>query len=201
MTSLDRRLRHKQQIRQQILDVSKKIANQEGWSAVTMRRIATAIEYTLPVIYTHFKSKEEIIATLASFGFLDLKEQLESKSGEKFKSSKELLLALGQTYSDFATKEKALYAAMYGLEGITAINPQEAEDRSLLQTFLEEKLDELQKSGAKMKDPKKAAKILWANLHGLSTLDLLGILTPKEGDLNTMIAESINILATQWEVK
>jgi AcrR family transcriptional regulator len=84
MTSTDRRLRHKQEVRQHILDVAKKIGIEEGWDKVTMRRIATAIGYSLPVIYTHFKDETTLYDTLASelFGSI-LNECLKSASRRK----------------------------------------------------------------------------------------------------------------------
>jgi AcrR family transcriptional regulator len=198
MTSLDRRLRHKQQIRQQILDVANKIANQEGWSAVTMRRIATAIEYTLPVIYTHFKSKEEIIATLANQGFEELKLALSSKSIAEAKTPKDALHHLAKAYTEFAKKEKALYSAMFGLEGLNVFSSHQNGQKNELTEYLEGKFGEFKKNGLKIKDNSSAASIFWANLHGFASLDLLGLLGNNDKQLDKLVTESVDLLISSW---
>ena len=52
--------------RQQILDAARGIAEADGWTAVTSRRLADAIGYTQPVLYGHFPGgKTEIMRTVA----------------------------------------------------------------------------------------------------------------------------------------
>ncbi|WP_216329771.1 TetR family transcriptional regulator, partial [Deinococcus aestuarii] len=51
MTAQARRARHKQATREGILQAALTIGEQEGWAAVTIRRIADAVEYTSPIIY------------------------------------------------------------------------------------------------------------------------------------------------------
>ena len=56
--------------RQQILDAARGIAEADGWTAVTSRRLADAIGYTQPVLYGHFPGgKSEIMRTVALAGF------------------------------------------------------------------------------------------------------------------------------------
>jgi AcrR family transcriptional regulator len=59
--------------RQQILDAARTVAEAEGWAAVTSRRLAGAIGYTQPVLYSHFPGgKTEIMRTVALGGFAQL---------------------------------------------------------------------------------------------------------------------------------
>ena len=59
--------------RQQILDAARAMAEADGWTAVTSRRLADAIGYTQPVLYGHFPGgKTEIMRTVALAGFAEL---------------------------------------------------------------------------------------------------------------------------------
>src|SRR6478752_4038981 len=84
----ERRDRERTQIREKILDAALDVFASEGVEGVTMRALADAIEYSAPVIYTHFRDKDAIIQELcyrqlrslaklfASFGALDPVERL-----------------------------------------------------------------------------------------------------------------------------
>src|SRR5262249_56252530 len=74
--------------RQQILDAARDIAEADGWTAVTSRRLADAIGYTQPVLYGHFPGgKTEIMRTVALAGFPELapatRAALEGKTGRQ----------------------------------------------------------------------------------------------------------------------
>ncbi len=54
----------------------------EGWHSLSIRKIADAIEYSVPVIYSHFDSKDAILLEFNRKGYRLLTEQLvEAKSG------------------------------------------------------------------------------------------------------------------------
>src|SRR6202011_1127490 len=57
----ERRDRERLEMRRAILDAAREIAAQEGWQAVTIRRVAEKIEYSPPTIYEYFQSKEAIL--------------------------------------------------------------------------------------------------------------------------------------------
>ena len=58
MASKDRILRLKEETRINILDASLQIVKEEGWQALSMRKIADVIEdYTAPIIYEYFRTK------------------------------------------------------------------------------------------------------------------------------------------------
>src|SRR5260370_28274242 len=70
--------------RQQILNAAQAVAEAEGWSAVTSRRLADAIGYTQPVLYTHFPGgKTEIMRTVALAGFAELAAATRAALGRK----------------------------------------------------------------------------------------------------------------------
>ena len=56
-------------MRRAILGAAREIAAQEGWQAVTIRRVAEKIEYSPPTIYEYFESKESILEEEMHEGF------------------------------------------------------------------------------------------------------------------------------------
>src|SRR6201996_1567124 len=69
----DRRLRH-----ELIVRTARDLAEAEGWDAVTTRRLADRVEYSQPVLYSHFENKDAIVRAVAIEGFADLAAQLRS---------------------------------------------------------------------------------------------------------------------------
>ena len=68
----ERKLRDKQARRAQIISAARRIAELEGWSNVTVRRLSDEISYSQPVLYAHFGSREGILAAVAIEGFQEI---------------------------------------------------------------------------------------------------------------------------------
>ncbi len=66
----DRREREKKELRGRILDAARELFAQQGYDAVTMRKIAERIEYSPTAIYLHFKDKDELIVELCRNDFV-----------------------------------------------------------------------------------------------------------------------------------
>ncbi|HWZ16050.1 MAG TPA: TetR/AcrR family transcriptional regulator [Mucilaginibacter sp.] len=114
MASKDRILRLKEETRINILDASLQIVKEEGWPALSMRKIADAIEYTAPIIYEYFSNKEAILLELTRKGFLILARDMKAAK-EKHRSPEKQLEAMWLAYWNFAFAEKELYQVMFGL--------------------------------------------------------------------------------------
>src|SRR4051812_31773071 len=74
--SQKRRERERREMRVRLLEAARVIASEEGWNAVTIRRIAGRLEYSAPILYQHFASKEELLVELMMVGFAELAERL-----------------------------------------------------------------------------------------------------------------------------
>jgi AcrR family transcriptional regulator len=113
-----RREREKQEIRQRILSTAREIAAEEGWQAVTTRKVAERIEYSQSTIYEYFENKEAILLALLRSGY----EQLVVVMQAAFASTDDpeaRLLAMTEAYWDFAFRSPELYQVMHGLAGIS----------------------------------------------------------------------------------
>jgi AcrR family transcriptional regulator len=114
MASKDRILRLKEETRINILDAALRIVKEEGWQALSMRKIADMIEYTAPIIYEYFSNKEAILLELTRKGFLMMAKELK-QTRDEHRSPAIQLEAMWLAYWHFAFANKELYQVMFGV--------------------------------------------------------------------------------------
>lgn len=115
MASKERIQRLKEDTKMKILEAAYKIVKEEGWQALSMRKIADEIEYTAPIIYEYFSNKEAILAELNKKGFLYLAKEME-EAKNKHEHPAQQLEAMWMAYWNFAFKKKELYQLMFGVQ-------------------------------------------------------------------------------------
>jgi len=115
MGSKERIARLKEDTRANILEASLEIVKEEGWQALSMRKIADKIEYTAPIIYEYFANKEGILLELTRQGYVILNQEIKKSITQTLKPEKQLE-AMWIAYWNFAFDHKELYQLMYGVE-------------------------------------------------------------------------------------
>ena len=156
--------------RQQILDTARTMAEADGWTAVTSRRLADAIGYTQPVLYGHFPGgKTEIMRTVALAGFAELAEA--TWAAVEGKTGPQAVAAVAEVYLDFATTHPGLYEAMFQLPIDARFAQEDAE------TELRSGFDAL--SAALGSDDGTATELFWSTLHGMILLERAGRMRPE----------------------
>lgn len=114
MASKDRILRLKEETRCNILEAALQIVKEEGWQALSMRKIADMIEYTAPIIYEYFANKEAILLELNRQGYLKLSKEL-TEARNRHRLPAKQLEDMWLTYWNFAFANKELYQGMFGI--------------------------------------------------------------------------------------
>src|SRR5262245_18964620 len=171
MAEASARARRAAERRQQILDAARTLAEDEGWAAVTSRRLADLIGYTQPVLYTHFAGgKTEIMRTVALAGFTELAAAMRAAVGRR--TGVRAVSAVAGAYLDFAAAHPSLYEAMFQLP----IDARFAQDDA--ETELHSAFDAL---AAVLGDghDETASEVLWGALHGMSLLERAGRMRPE----------------------
>ena len=170
MTSQDRRARERQQRRQVILDAARELAEAEGWESVTTRRLADRIEYSQPVLYSHFEGKDAIVSAVALEGFGELSAILRD-ARKRAGSPSDELRAVAHAYTDFARANPALYEAMFALT--VDLRFPDSDAHSPLRAAFAEVRDALAPLAGD-RDLETFTEITWSALHGLVTLSRAG---------------------------
>jgi AcrR family transcriptional regulator len=111
----ERKIREKENIRNAIIRAARQIARNDGWNAVTIRKIADMVEYTPPIVYEYFEGKEGLLKQIINYGFEILKAEFERISTEII-DVKPLLKALSMSFWSFAVANPDLYQLMFRLE-------------------------------------------------------------------------------------
>ena len=114
----ERKLRQKEEFRASILEAAWLQVLADGWQSLSIRKIADAIEYSVPVIYNHFDNKEAILLEFTKEGFQKLADRLQEVKDQHTDPSVQLE-AIANAYWDFAFEHKEYYQLMFGL-GIPA---------------------------------------------------------------------------------
>jgi AcrR family transcriptional regulator len=65
MSTLSRKQREIRQREEAILNVARQMLVEQGFAGLNMDRVAEVMEYSKGVVYSHFKSKEDLVAALA----------------------------------------------------------------------------------------------------------------------------------------
>ncbi len=169
----ERKSRDREARRAQIVAATRKIAEIEGWPAVTVRRLSDEISYSQPVLYSHFKSRDSIVAAVATEGFQELGLALE-KARQRAGKQGSHLAAVASAYLDFASKSPALYEAMFSLNLDIAFG--EAALPPALPFAFSQILQLFSEQGTRAD---VISELFWASLHGIAELSRTQRFPPK----------------------
>jgi AcrR family transcriptional regulator len=175
---VQRRERERAEFREEVLAAARKIVIEEGFDALTMRKIAEAIEYAPGTIYLYFESRDAIAFALCSTGFETFFEAVAPAAAiadpvERFRE-------LGVRYVNFGLENPETYRLLfmedpkYSEAGFDerAEAPDSPGTRAL--GILTGIFDDLraQKRLKSTADSRTLAEIVWAGVHGIVALHI-----------------------------
>jgi AcrR family transcriptional regulator len=107
----ERKERHKEELKKDILNAAKELFMANGYEATSIRNIAEKIEYSPATVYLYYKDKDEIMHAVHQEGFKILVEYFTSlyAISEPF----ERLKALGQAYIKFSLDHPEMYKLIF----------------------------------------------------------------------------------------
>jgi AcrR family transcriptional regulator len=161
-------------------------------------KIAERIEYSPPVIYEYFDSKDDILLELMRLGYarqLEAVESARSAAGDPEKA----LFDMGRAWLDFAFRAPDLYQVMYGLGSVplSAVETRK-EGEKIGAVFGGVIKDILRKYGREVEDVDGKVAQLWASVHGLVALTMVGRLPGGQHEANRLTERLANDFLTAW---
>jgi AcrR family transcriptional regulator len=186
----ERKGRERAEREHRIVAAARVIAEREGWDAVTIRRLAEEIEYSQPVLYSHFENRDAIVAAVAVEGFEEITAALLRAASES-SGRRNALKNVATAYLGFALSRPALYEAMFVLP--TNLRFAEAGTRPELRAGFEALAAVVTPFCA---DVAVVTETFWAALHGLAELERSGRIRPAARDeriarvVRAIVAES-----------
>jgi AcrR family transcriptional regulator len=179
MSVLDRKQRERAERERLIVATARELAEQQGWDAVTTRRLAERIEYSQPVLYSHFRGKREIIGAVALDGAAEMAVAVRAAASAA-DGPRARVTALARAYLDFAARNPAVYDALFQLDGGLAFADEDTPEP--LKDAFAALLDSLGEVTGDGVDPGLFTELFWAALHGLATLTRAGRLPLEDAE-------------------
>jgi AcrR family transcriptional regulator len=178
-------LRHS--LRQGMLDAATRLLSDEGPAALTVRRVADAVNCSTTLLYSLFGGKDGLANELYLEGFARLKAEFAAASAQAAKKKDEQdglapLLLHARIYHQYAKRNPSYYMVMFGDAIAGFVPPVESRNKAweslavLIETF-----DAAMKNGTlPPSNPTAAARLLWAAMHGAVSLELKGYYLKSE---------------------
>jgi len=177
MGTVERRERERLELRELILDAARQLFLEEGYEAVTMRRIAEKIEYTPTTIYLHFKDKEGLFRELINDDFRKLAEQFADLA--RITDPIRRIEAAASAYVRFALEHPNHYRLMFMSPTVPdsdpATNPNHGIPERDAYAFLRWTVQQAIESGRflpEYSDVDLASQVFWSAIHGVVSLEI-----------------------------
>jgi len=153
--------------RQEILAAARAIGARDGWKAVTIRSVAQKLGYASPLLYEHFRDKEDLLTQIAADGL----GQLEAKLTEKLPiDPRDAVAMMVERYWAFMLENTQLYRLVNGMDGVPIDKATVGRSAQSLCKMVAEAVLPLLGEDAREADRQILADELWALLHGMSAL-------------------------------
>ncbi|MFP5379132.1 MAG: TetR/AcrR family transcriptional regulator [Vicinamibacteria bacterium] len=171
----ERRARQKTSLRRQILDAALQMFAEEGYEAVTMRRLAQRIEYSPTAIYLHFADKDDLFRAVSDETFSGLIRRIERRRRAHADDPVAALRAGLTEYATFGLKHPEHYMVTFMLRQ-KAVSLEAFQGSVGAQAFgtLVDAVGRCVAGGHfRRVDVGVTAQVLWASVHGLVALHVV----------------------------
>lgn len=172
--------------RRHVVEVAAQLLASEGPHGLSLRRIATLAGGSTQLVYTLFGGKPGLGDALYREGFRRLGVSMSAAvATAPPPGDPERLMALGRGYRAFALAEPDFFSVMFGraIAGFTPTRTTRAAGRS--QTFgqVVTAAEQCLTAGTLVADDAlELARACWVTAHGLSALEVTGMLAVEDGE-------------------
>lgn len=191
-------------LRETILEAAQTIVREDGLAALTIRRLAEAIDYSPAALYAHFESREALLAALCREGLTALRVALEA-AGAGVPEPRVRLLALARGYVRFALERPDTYRLIF-MENAAltkgVFESFESDDAARALGLLVAPFAELRAAKVlrKSANPARLADLVWIVAHGIASLRLSCPALPSTDD-DTLVSIAIDAILDAWQTR
>ncbi len=201
---------HHGNLKEEFITIAMDFIANEDVDKLTLKILSDATGTSRSAIYKHFKNKDALIETIIEKGF----EQFDAETTLYLRDDSKALIdkfyLTGKLYVEFAMQNPNLYRLLFGKkyahirEELLSIKDEDCSGFAALQKTVEDG----QKQGILKKDDSyKQAIVIWATMHGFSSLIIDGFMDVKEIQeevyttlfetlLSGMVANKVKIIST-----
>jgi AcrR family transcriptional regulator len=172
-----------EELRELILSASTELIEQQGLAGLSAREIARRIEYSPGTLYNVFDNLDDLVLTIEGRLLDRLAAALTEAVADQAAAPRERLMRLARAYLDFTHKNPKLWNLLFEHH-----LPPGRDIPDWYQKKLEDLMGRVERALDPLMDPadpqalRRAARVLWAGVHGitsLSTADKLSIISSE----------------------
>ena len=195
----ERKIRHREDLKREILGAARDLFTERGWESTSIRNIAEKIEYSPATIYLYYKDKNEIIFDLHREGFRTLVQYLQVLEGVN--DPFERLKAMGRAYIRFAIENQDTYKLIFVMEEpmkhVSSCATMDWDEGDKAFGLLLHAVGDCQKIGYfHGHDAVNLSFVIWGTMHGLCTLRTsghlghVGLFRDSNNDIDQLLSAS-----------
>jgi AcrR family transcriptional regulator len=192
---------HNDALRIRLLDTAGSLLTSEGLDALSLRRLAAAAGTSTSAVYALFGGKPGILRALFVEAFTRFGAHMDAVTPSDDPLAD--ILALGRAYRASATADPHLYTVMFG-SPVPGFEPA-PQDWAQAEATFTPLLDAVRRAvtaGLLIDaDPGLIATALWANVHGLVSLELGAAIPPQAGAPAEVFEAAIRATLDGWRVR
>ena len=172
-------------LRAELLRTSRKLLDESGPSALSMREVARRAGCTHQAPYHYFANREAILAALVREGFDELADRLAS-ARERLEGAdrRAVLTASGNAYVEFALRHPGVFRVMFRPD---VCDPERFPEVVQASERARDELARLARHVAGEETSLEIEVLFWSGVHGLASLLLDGPLVGEFGSMEERI--------------
>jgi AcrR family transcriptional regulator len=174
---------HHGNLKEEFINIAMNFIAKEDVDKLTLKILSDATGTSRSAIYKHFKNKDALIETIIEKGFDKFDVKTTTYLYDESKALIDKFYLTGKLYVEFAMQNPNLYRLLFGKkyahirEELLSIKDEDCSGFSALQKTVEDG----QKQGILKKDDSyRQAIVIWATMHGFSSLIIDGFMDVKE---------------------
>ena len=159
---------HHGNLRSALIQSGLELIDEKGIRALTLREIGKRLGVSRTAAYAHFKDKSAILAAIREAGFIEFERALETARDSEVGFAAQMD-AMSVAYFRFAKERPAHFEVMFNtlLEAGGGAAPETGRVFAMLREMIREAQ---QRGEVRPADPAALARVVWALVHGASTL-------------------------------
>jgi AcrR family transcriptional regulator len=183
---------HHGDLREALIAATRRLVMERGAENFTLADACRVAGVTTAAPYRHFRSKQEVLAEIASCGFEELEARTMAVIAEKGPGTLEAIVAMGQAYVAFAVSDTAVFRLMFGQEPSLKKTEHVAGTGHECFANLIEQITLYCRKNRVRGDALEIALRLWTFVHGAASLqiDQDYLVIAPQLDVNRLIADA-----------
>jgi len=192
------------QLKGAIIQYAMAYVEKNGHRDLNLDTVSKELNVSHGAPYRHFKTKNDLLSTLALDGFTDLGDTQEAFIARYPTGSRQQMVALSEAYVDFLVRRERLYDVMWDFTWTPAINPETAAaGRRTFILFTSTVKDYIDEQGLDPEVQDEMQMSIWSLLHGLAVLSLHKpeIVQPTPERLNHLVRSGMTALLDGYDMQ